>query len=129
MPRKMIVVQGDGSTSTVLTEILADNEAQLQERMKNTPDLLPVDEFDMTGPLLVIGRETRLPSGLSISWPWRGVGNYYLLSSKQAHRTVISVMFLPNCWIMALTSGKCRSSSSRQMSFEHISRARTVRIR
>lgn len=26
-------------------------------------DLLPVDEFEMTGPLLVVGRETQLPSG------------------------------------------------------------------
>ncbi|MCA1715422.1 MAG: hypothetical protein LC781_00735 [Actinobacteria bacterium] len=47
----------------MLTEILADNEAQLQEIMKEKPDLLPVDEFEMSGPLMVVGRETTLPSG------------------------------------------------------------------
>lgn len=31
--------------------------------MKEKPDLLPVDEFEMSGPLMVVGRETTLPSG------------------------------------------------------------------
>lgn len=46
-----------------MTEALADNEAQLQGIMKENPDLLPVNEFGMTGPLMVVGRETTLPSG------------------------------------------------------------------
>lgn len=46
-----------------MTEALADNEVQLQEIMKENPDLLPVDEFAMTGPLMVVGRETTLSSG------------------------------------------------------------------
>lgn len=62
MARKMIVQREDG-TWPVLTETLADNEAQLQEILKGNPDLLPIDEFAMTGPLLVVGRETALPSG------------------------------------------------------------------
>jgi hypothetical protein len=62
MARKMIVVRDDGS-SPVLTEAPAENEAQLQELVKDTPDLLPIDEFDMAGPLMVVGRETTLPSG------------------------------------------------------------------
>jgi hypothetical protein len=57
-----MVQQEDGSRP-VLTEVLADNEAQLQEIMKEKPDLLPVDEFEMSGPLMVVGRETTLPSG------------------------------------------------------------------
>lgn len=52
----------DGSRP-VLTEVLADDEAQLQELMKENPDLLPVEEFGMVGPLMVVGRETTLPSG------------------------------------------------------------------
>lgn len=63
MPRKMLVVRGEHSESHILTEVAADNEKQLQERIKNHPDLLPIDEFGMTGPLMVIGRETTLPSG------------------------------------------------------------------
>lgn len=57
-----MVQQEDGSRP-VLTEVLADNEDQLQEIMKEKPDLLPVDEFEMSGPLMVVGRETTLPSG------------------------------------------------------------------
>jgi hypothetical protein len=60
--RKMIILREDGSRPT-LTESLADNEAQLQNLLKNNADLLPVDEFGMTGPLMVVGRETTLPSG------------------------------------------------------------------
>lgn len=62
MARKIVIRREDG-TWPVLTEILAENESQLQEIMKANPDLLPIDEFGMTGPLLVVGRETALPSG------------------------------------------------------------------
>src|SRR5215210_4547040 len=58
----MIVLREDGTTP-ILSEMLADDEAQLRELVKDNPDLLPIDEFGMTGPLLVIGRETTLPSG------------------------------------------------------------------
>jgi hypothetical protein len=58
----MIVLNEDGS-EVMLIEIPATDEAQLQERLKNSPDLLPVDEFGLEGPLLVVGRETTLPSG------------------------------------------------------------------
>lgn len=47
----------------MLSEVEAVNEAQLQERLKESPDLLPVEELGLTGPLLVVGRETTLPSG------------------------------------------------------------------
>lgn len=62
MARKMIVLREDGSRP-VLTETLAANEAQLQEIVKENPELLPLDEFGMSGPLLVVGRETTLRSG------------------------------------------------------------------
>lgn len=58
----MIVLRNDGP-HPVLTEVPADNEAQLQELIKDNPDLLPIDEFGMTGPVMVVGRETTLPSG------------------------------------------------------------------
>jgi hypothetical protein len=60
--RKMIVLREDGARP-ILAEVPAANEAELQELMKDNPDLVPIDEFDMTGPLLVVGRETSLPSG------------------------------------------------------------------
>ena len=63
MSRKMIVKLSDGS-SPILSEVPADNEEQLQELLKDNPDLIPVDEFGMTGPLMVVGRETTLPSGV-----------------------------------------------------------------
>jgi hypothetical protein len=43
--------------------MLAESESQLQDLVKNNPDLLPVDELGMTGPLMVVGRETTLRSG------------------------------------------------------------------
>ena len=62
MARKMVVLREDG-TSPVLTEQTAEDEGQLQELMKDNADLLPIDEFGITGPLMVVGRETALPSG------------------------------------------------------------------
>lgn len=62
MARKIVVRRKDGSGS-ILTEVLAEDEAQLQEIVKENPDLLPVDEFGMTSPLMVVGRETTLSSG------------------------------------------------------------------
>lgn len=61
MARK-IVVQSEGKLQ-LLAESLADDEFQLQELIKANPDLLPVEEFGMETPLLVIGRETALRSG------------------------------------------------------------------
>ena len=62
MARKIIVQLRDGS-SPILTESEADDEAQLQNLIKGQPDLLPIEEFGMTGPMMVVGRETWLPSG------------------------------------------------------------------
>jgi hypothetical protein len=57
------MVQREDGSRPVLAEILADDETQLQELMKENPDLLPIEEFGMTAPLMVVGRETTLPSG------------------------------------------------------------------
>jgi len=62
MPRKMIVQREDGQ-SPILTETLADDEAQLQELVKENPDLIPIEDLGMGSPLMVVGRETSLPSG------------------------------------------------------------------
>ena len=62
MPRKMMVESADGKLA-ILTETPADDEAQLQVLVKDHPELIPVEEFGMTGPVMVVGRETRLQSG------------------------------------------------------------------
>jgi hypothetical protein len=46
-----------------LREVLADNEAQLQTKLQEHPELLPIEEFGLDGPLMVVGCETTLPSG------------------------------------------------------------------
>ena len=51
------------SESSVLIEVGAHDEAQLQERMKATPELLPLDDLGMSGTAMVVGRETQLASG------------------------------------------------------------------
>src|SRR5207253_2979521 len=60
--RKILVISADGKRP-VLSEIPAANELELQTLLRDTPDLLPADELGVTGPLLVVGRETVLPSG------------------------------------------------------------------
>lgn len=57
----MVVESGDNHT--LLSETLADSEEQLQELVKENPDLIPVEEFGMSGPVMVVGRETGLASG------------------------------------------------------------------
>ena len=57
------MVRREDGERPVLTEVLAEDEAQLQEIVKENPDLLPVDGFEVTSPLMVVGRETTLSSG------------------------------------------------------------------
>jgi hypothetical protein len=58
----MMVWREDGERS-LLSEVAVDDEAQIQEIVKDNPELLPVDELGIDGPLMVVGRETSLPSG------------------------------------------------------------------
>ena len=62
MARKMVVRQTDG-TEAILTEVLAEDEAQLQAMLRDHPEVLPLDDFDLGGPMLVVGKETQLASG------------------------------------------------------------------
>jgi hypothetical protein len=62
VPRRMVLVTEDGA-SPVLDEVAAHDELQLQSRLARNPDLIPIEEFGWGGPLLVVGRETTLPSG------------------------------------------------------------------
>ena len=62
MARKMIVRTGDESQH-ILEETEATNEEELRSLVKDNPDLLPIEEFGLNGPVMVVGRETTLPSG------------------------------------------------------------------
>ena len=62
MPRKIKIELPDGN-GPVLTEISADNEAQLQDLVRDTSDLIPTEEFGEEHSYFVVGRETNLPSG------------------------------------------------------------------
>jgi hypothetical protein len=61
VPRKVLVTQGGSAFD--LIEAPAENEHHLQEVVKNSPTLLPVDDLGITGPLLVVGREASVASG------------------------------------------------------------------
>ena len=73
MARKMIVRPNGGQsrasdevekdTETVLEQVPAESEAQLQGMLRDHPDLLPLEDFGLEGPLLVVGKETWLASG------------------------------------------------------------------
>jgi hypothetical protein len=60
--RKLVVEQADGSTR-VLEQVAAANEAELQERLKHHPGLLPLDDLGLVEPAVVVGREASLASG------------------------------------------------------------------
>jgi len=60
--RKLIVDLPSGE-HCLLEQQLADNELQLQERLKLHPELMPLEELGLIGPALVIGRESSLDSG------------------------------------------------------------------
>lgn len=62
MTRRIVVHTANGPVHH-LEEVLADDEAQLQRQLKAHPDLLPLEEFGLEGPMMVVGRETSLPSG------------------------------------------------------------------
>ena len=67
MPRTMIVRSHDAEhgvgDEAVLKQTDAENEAQLQGILRSHPDLLPMEDFDLEGPLLIVGKETRVESG------------------------------------------------------------------
>ena len=63
MGRKIILRREGEVTGQILEESQASDEAQLQEQLKENPDLLPIEEYELSGPLMVVGRETTLPSG------------------------------------------------------------------
>jgi hypothetical protein len=60
--RKLVVEQADGSTR-MLEQVAAANEAELQERLKRQPELLPLEDLGLVEPAVVVGRESSLTSG------------------------------------------------------------------
>lgn len=59
MARQLLI---EGDAIQTLVEYPSD-EKSLQEKLKANPELLPVDDFGLTAPMMVVGRETRLASG------------------------------------------------------------------
>jgi hypothetical protein len=102
MARRMVVGRLDGETP-VLVEVGAHVEAELHDMMMSHPELLPVDEFDLEGPLLVVGKETVLASesvdlvGLTPS------GDVVIIEFKTAHKTRTSARLLPSISTAART--------------------------
>lgn len=62
MGRK-ILVQLPGGGEPILDEVAAHDEAQLQEKLKDHPELLPLQELGLSGPAVVVGRESQVESG------------------------------------------------------------------
>jgi hypothetical protein len=58
---RRILIRSEGSVE--LVERDADNEFELQQILRQAPNLIPVDDLGLDGPMMVIGRETALPSG------------------------------------------------------------------
>ena len=61
MPRKIILLNKDHSSPVLEETETAEHE--LQEALKINPELLPIEELGVDGPLMVVGRETGVASG------------------------------------------------------------------
>ncbi len=62
MPRR-IIFREDGGPQQHLLEILAENEAELQNFLIDNPDLFPIEEIGLVDSILVVGKESTVPSG------------------------------------------------------------------
>ena len=62
MVARRILVRGEDKT-VELVEQAADSEVELQNVLRDAPNLVPIDDLGLDGPMMVIGRETALPSG------------------------------------------------------------------
>ena len=61
MVRQTVVEAAEGRIH--LQKALADYEAEPQGKPQHHPELLPLEELGVEWPLLVVGREPRLPPG------------------------------------------------------------------
>jgi hypothetical protein len=58
-----MIVEVSGRTTARLHEVRVPIERELQKVMKDNPELLPTDELGFEREVLLVGRETALPSG------------------------------------------------------------------
>jgi hypothetical protein len=61
MARRILMRREDQAVE--LVERMADSEAELQDVLRRAPNLVPIDDLGLDGPMMVVGRETALPSG------------------------------------------------------------------
>ncbi len=62
MPRQ-ILLRDRGGADALYVECAAGNETELHALVKDHPELLPAEEMELAGPLLVVGKETPVASG------------------------------------------------------------------
>ena len=103
MPRKIKIELPDGN-GPVLTEISADNEAQLQDLVRDTPDLIPTEEFGEEHSYFVVDRETNLPSGYVDLVGLTSGGDVIIIELKTGHPNSVLRRVLPP--LLALGCGR-----------------------
>jgi hypothetical protein len=127
MGRKIILRREGENAGQILEEIQAHDEAQLQEPLKENPDLLPIEEYELSGPLMVIGRETALPSGSVDLICLTRTGELLLIEFKTGPKNPDFRHTWHNCLITDLISGGWITKCLRKPSLEVISRAIVAR--
>lgn len=58
-----MIIEGPDGVRKTLIEILANNEAELEQFLKENPTLFPIEEFDLPGPMMVVAVQAQVPSG------------------------------------------------------------------
>ena len=86
-----MLVELAGGNSPILEEVAAHDEAQLQGMLKRHPELLPLEELGLSGPAVVVGRESQLESGRIDLVVLGNGGELALVEFRPDHRTRTSV--------------------------------------
>ena len=90
MPRATPVVEPQGE-SKVLHEVAAHDEQQLQERLKASPDLLPIEDFRALGSgSLSSATRREAAGGLGREDVWRTLGSSTYRASTDVSAWAIS---------------------------------------
>ena len=113
MARKIVVVL-PGEADLVLSEVLAHDEEQLQQHLTEYPEMIPVEEFGWSGPMMVVGRESSLPSGAPDLVGVGPEGEILIAEFKTGPQNPDFRARWPRRSTTAPISGACPSTSSRR---------------
>ena len=125
MPRRIIFEEAKGPQQKLL-EVLAENEADLQNFLTNNPDLFPVEEMGLADSIMIVGREAMVPSGYIDLLAIARTGDVLVIEFKTGpgnpdFRHVLAQLFDYGSHLWGMTYGQFEANSARFFMSEHCS--------